>query len=371
MKQMPTLIEVCYPAHRGRIGLRGSHAPLSWDATMPPTARREDLHLFELLLPRGALVDLKLVRNDESWAEGRHHQVHAGDHLHLEPHFDETEGRLLAAEQLETPHGTLRFQVMLPPGYAEQETLRLPVLYLLDGQSLWSTSKDPYGVWNLDNTLSQLWELGAAERFIVVGVETGEDRLQRLSPFKDPKHGGGGGPNLLNAITQGLIPHINATFRTRTGRDHTAIMGSSMGGLFAFYAGWTAPTVFGRAASLSGSFWWGNRALIQKVQEGPVPDPRPQFYLDSGAAMNGMEQDPNLKDGFHHTRSMQRALLRMGFQPGVDLHRFTFAGQAHNADAWAMRVAIPLQMLFPPTSVGQVPQPVVSVPEQEDPAGPT
>jgi predicted alpha/beta superfamily hydrolase len=358
MKKMHTLIEVVYPAYRGRIGLRGSDAPLSWESTMAATHQHGDLHLFELHLPSGTLVDVKLVRNEDSWAEGRHHQVHAGDHLHLEPHFDETAGRLLPAEKLETPSGTLRFQVMLPPGYTEQESLRLPVLYVLDGQSLWSTSNDPYGVWNLDGTLGQLWDLGAAERFIVVGIETGEDRLQRLSPFKDPEHGGGGGPNLLNAITDGLVPHINATYRTLTGRDHTAIMGSSMGGLFAFYAGWTAPGVFGRAASLSGSFWWANRVLIQKVQEGPVPDPRPQFYLDSGAAMNGMEQDPNLKDGFHHTRSMQRALLRLGFKPGVDLHRFTFAGQAHNADAWAMRVAIPLQMLFPPTSVGQVPQPL-------------
>ncbi len=36
-----------------------------------------------------------------------------------------------------------------------------------------------------------------------------------------------------------------------------------------------------------------------------------------------------------------------GYTPG-ELHRLTFPGQAHNASSWAARVALPLQLLFPP-----------------------
>jgi len=54
-----------------------------------------------------------------------------------------------------------------------------------------------------------------------------------------------------------------------------------------------------------------------------------------------------LLDGFHHTRSMHRALNRVGFEAGVDLHRLVFPGMKHNAGSWASRVSMPLQLLFP------------------------
>src|SRR4051794_3842152 len=83
-----TVIEVVYPPHRGAIGLRGSHAPLSWQHTTPPDERSGDRHLFHIPVPPGEVLELKLVRNEEDWAAGRNYAVHAGDHLHLEPHFD-------------------------------------------------------------------------------------------------------------------------------------------------------------------------------------------------------------------------------------------------------------------------------------------
>jgi hypothetical protein len=91
------------------------------------------------------------------------------------------------------------------------------------------------------------------------------------------------------------------------------------------------------------------------VQSAPPAALRPLLYLDSGAAASAFEKDPNVRDGFHHTRSMFRALMRHGYTAGVDLHRLTFTGQTHDAAAWAARVAIPLQLLFPPPVHTQVP----------------
>jgi predicted alpha/beta superfamily hydrolase len=343
-----TVVEVIYPRGRGHIGMRGSHSPLSWDQTSQPSQIDGDRHVFRLPLPIGEVIELKLVRNDEAWAAGRNYAVHAGDHLRLEPSFDGTTSRLEPPASLEVEGQTLSFRVLLPPSYDEQSTKRYSVLYAQDGQSLWTVSEDPYGIWRLDAIVDTLYELDALEEIIVVGIDTAERRTDRLSPVPDPSHQGGDGPAHLRAIIETLIPHVNATYRTRTDRDSTGIMGSSMGGLFAFYAAWSRGDVFGRAACLSSSFWWANRWAVRLVQQGEPPAARPLLYIDSGAALHAGEEDANLRDGFHHTRSMFRALTSQGYVAGVDLHRLVFAGHAHDTASWAARVAVPLQLLFPP-----------------------
>ena len=336
-----TVVEVVYPSHRGTIGLRGSHVPLSWEHTTPPTHADGDVRVFEIEVPTGELLELKLVRGDEDWAAGRNYTVHAGDHLHLEPAFDNAHGTLLEPVGIDE----LSYQLMLPPSYGEQERKRYPVLYALDGQALWTTSPDPFGVWRLDETLAELHDLAVIREMIVVAIDTSQDRLDRLGPVPDPEYGGGQGERHLRVITDVLKPRIDAELRTLPGPEHTGIMGSSMGGLFAFYAAWTRPDVFGKAICLSSSFWWANRHMIRAIETAPTP--RPTIYLDSGAALNPQEPNASAHDGFHHTRAMHRALARVGYTPS-ELHRLTFPGQAHNAASWAARVSLPLQLLFPP-----------------------
>lgn len=350
VKTAMTVVEVIYPCHRGAIGLRGNRDPLSWEHTTGPTRVDGDCHVFALAVPVGEVVELKLVRNEESWAAGRNYAIHAGDHLRLEPYFDTHTSQLQEPCSLDAGGVPLSFRVLLPPSYGEQDAKCYPVLYAQDGQSLWTVSEDPYGIWRLDAILDTLYELDALEEIIVVGIETAQDRVNRLSPVPDPTHQGGGAPDHLRAIIDHLRPHVNASYRTRADRESTAVMGSSMGGLFAFYAAWTRADVFGRAACLSSSFWWANRYAVRLVQQGACPYPRPLLYIDSGASLRPDEQDVNQRDGFHHTRSMFRALTAHGYTPGVELHRLVFTGHTHDATSWASRVAIPLQLLFPPDS---------------------
>lgn len=346
----PTTIEVTYPPHRGAIGMRGNHAPLSWEHTTSPTFSEGDRHVFVLDIPEGETFDLKLVRGEEEWAQGRNYSVHAGDHLLLTPAFDRRTCELCPPATLVHGDTTLTYQVLLPPSYGEQESKRYPVLYAQDGQALWSHSPDPFGVWHLEETLDHLLDLAVIQEIIVVAIDTSQDRLARLSPVEDPEYGGGEGAAHLEAIVNGLKPHIDRELRTRTDRECTAAMGSSMGGLFSFYAAWTRPDVFGKAICLSSSFWWANRYMVRAVTE--APDPRPVIYLDSGAALNPDEPNPSAHDGFSHTRAMHRALERVGYTPS-GLHRLTFPGQAHNASSWAARVALPLQLLFPAAVTGE------------------
>jgi predicted alpha/beta superfamily hydrolase len=344
---IPTWIEVGYPAGRGTIGLRGNHAPLSWEETTKPTCTIGDDHLFCVPLREGELVELKVVQGND-WALGRNYVVHAGDHIRLEPCFDDGTPSFVRDIVVSHQGKSARIDVLLPPSYEEQSNKRYPVLYVLDGQSLWTHSQDPFGTWGLDATLGSLYELGAVEEMIVVGIHTSEDRLALLGPVPDAHHGGGDGEAFLGLVVDGIRAHVNERFRTLDDAASTGILGSSMGGLFAFFAAWMRPDIFGKAVCLSSSFWWADRWAIRLVQScANPPEPRPRFYLDSGATPHPMDEDARLIDGFHHTRSMQRALKRVGFDAGSDVHRLVFPGQLHNASSWASRVVLPLQLLFP------------------------
>jgi len=342
-----TLIEVVYPPERGRIGLRGNHAPLSWEHTEPPRKVVGNRHLFRIPMKEHELLELKVVRGDDEWDAGRNYVVHAGDHLRIEPCFDHTKPRFEPRFVVERDGQRAEIDVLLPPSYAEQPEKRYPVLYVLDGQSLWSHSEDPFGVWHLDGTLESLYELGAIEELVVAGIHTAEDRITRLSPTVDDAYGGGGAPAFLEHLVGPVRAAIDGRYRIRNDRTSTGILGSSLGGLFSFFAAWTRPQIFGKAACLSSSFWWANRWAVRLVQTTPPPDPKPFLYLDSGVTASQMEEDVRMLDGFHHTRSMHRALTRAGFDIGTEVHRLVFPGQPHQAASWASRVALPLQLLFP------------------------
>lgn len=345
-----TLIEVIYPKERGSIGLRGSAPPLSWTETTPPTASLGDRSVFELAIPDGEMIDIKIVRGNDEWAHGRNYTLHAGDHLHLRPSFEHTTSRLLPEVTLPAEPWPLKYRVLLPPSYEEQSSRHYPVLYAQDGQALWSSSVDPFGIWSLDTVIDQLLEIAVMSELIVVGIDTSESRLDKLGPVPDPKYGGGRGAEHLEAMATVLKPRIDAEFRTRAGREDTALIGSSLGGLFSFFAAWSRPEIFGKAICLSSSFWWANRWMIRDANF--APSPRPTIYLDSGV---GLHPDAPAQDGFQHTRAMQRALVRAGYTNGEDLHRLAFPGHVHSTAAWSARVAIPLQLLFPPPALTQVP----------------
>jgi predicted alpha/beta superfamily hydrolase len=338
-----TVVEVSYPRNH-RIGLRGSHAPLSWEHTQYPDHVRDDLHVFRIRVPRGEILELKVVRNDDDWAAGRNYAVHGGDHLHIAPVFERATSRIEPCVELTARDGAIPVEVLLPPSYDEHPNRTYPVLYALDGQALFSTSKDPYGVWNIEQSLDALYELSAIEELIVVGVHTAARRLERLSPVPDLKHGGGDGRAFLDDLINVVHGHIASRYRVA---DDRGILGSSMGGLFAFFAAWTRPDFFRRAACLSSSFWWANRWAPRFVAQSEPPPERPVIYLDSGAARDPTDPDPNVKDGFHHSRSMFRALTRVGYAPGTELHRMVFPGHAHEPAAWGSRVSTPLQLLYP------------------------
>lgn len=152
------------------------------------------------------------------------------------------------------PQGPLRTaRVLLPPDYYASER-RYPVIYALDGQNLFEASTAFGGRhWKIPESMAKMPKRLQA---IVIGIDNaGADRIHEYAPYRRGKKGGGGLEHIQFIIKE-LKPEADASYRTLPQPEMTAIIGSSMGGLLAFWAGLRFGEVFGKVGVLSPSLWF-------------------------------------------------------------------------------------------------------------------
>lgn len=158
-------------------------------------------------------------------------------------------------------HRKRRIWVYLPPDYATSRK-RYPVMYMQDGQNLFDQKTAFSGEWQIDETLNTFSKKGNPVA-IIVGIDNGgSKRLQEYAPWMHPTYGGGEGEAYIDFVAFTLKPYIDQHFRTLSSPKNTALAGSSMGGLIATYGALQYPNIFGRAAVLSPSFWFGKDSLL-------------------------------------------------------------------------------------------------------------
>ncbi len=178
-----------------------------------------------------------------------------------------------------------RVWLYLPPGYARGHQ-RYPVLYLQDGQNVFDDATAFAGEWGVDETLNRLAATGQRPvPGIVVAVDNGgERRLDEYSPWANAEYKKGGeGEQYVDFLALTLKPYIDAHYRTRPDAAHTAIAGSSMGGLIALYAGLKYPAVFGRVGVFSPAIWFAKDSLLAYERRRPAA-PASRFYFVAGPA---------------------------------------------------------------------------------------
>ncbi|RZK32590.1 MAG: esterase, partial [Hymenobacter sp.] len=172
------------------------------------------------------------------------------------------------------PGRVRRVWLYLPPGYSQAGRQRYPVLYLQDGQNVFDDATAYAGEWGVDETLNQLRASGQDPTgCIVVAVDNGGDhRLDEYSPWVNAEYKKGGeGDQYTNFLTLSLKPYIDAHYRTQPDAAHTAIAGSSMGGLIALYAGLKYPQVFGRIGVFSPAIWFAKDSILSYERRRPAP----------------------------------------------------------------------------------------------------
>lgn len=236
---------------------------------------------------------------------------------------------------------TREITVYLPAGYDEREEGSYPVLYMQDGQNLFDPHRAyvPGNHWRLQEAADAAIGDRTAEPVIIVGIDhAGPARIDEYTPVVDPKHSGGGrAAGYARFLIEELKPSIDAQFRTRPGAESSGIGGSSLGGLVSLYLALKHPEVFRRAAVMSPSVWWSDRAILADAEAFDGPPPR--LWLDIG----GREGLQALRDA----RDLRDRLAAKGWK---DFSYFEDRRADHSERAWARRVRQALEFLFPPVS---------------------
>jgi metallo-beta-lactamase class B len=202
-----------------------------------------------------------------------------------------------------------RVWLYLPPGYATSGR-RYPVLYLHDGQNVFDASTSFAGEWGVDETLDSLAARGDRGAIVVAVDNGGPRRIDEYHPWRHPKHGGGEGDAYVDFLARTLKPYVDRHYRTLPDARHTAVAGSSMGGLISLYAALRRPDVFGRAGVFSCACWIARPqiyALARSARPGRTPA---RFYFVAGAA-----ETPDGGPARDQTE-MVRTLAAAGFPPG-------------------------------------------------------
>lgn len=237
--------------------------------------------------------------------------------------------------------------VHLPQSY-EEGRRRYPVLYMHDGQNLFDEGASYAGEWRVDETMERLSHAGIEA--IIVGVPNMEKmRLLEYSPFDHQRHGPGRGNRYLSFLADTVKPLIDRDFRTLSDRQHTGLMGSSMGGLISLYGYFRRPETFGFAGVMSPSFWYANRAIYAYVEAAPYVSGR--IYLDVGTREYGgsvTEKAARRQSRRHYAavRRMKRLLVKKGYRLRYELLVVEERGAGHNEPAWARRLPLALQFLI-------------------------
>lgn len=159
-----------------------------------------------------------------------------------------------------------RIWIRLPDSYYTS-TDSFPVLYMHDGQNLFDQATSFAGEWGIDESMTLLEDSGYTKA-IVVGIDNGGgNRISEYSHWVNPTYGGGEGDDYMQFLIQILKPFIDSNFRAYAGRESTALMGSSLGGLITFYGGLKYQETFSRLGLFSPSYWFAGQVWNFSRQE--------------------------------------------------------------------------------------------------------
>jgi predicted alpha/beta superfamily hydrolase len=255
-----------------------------------------------------------------------------------------------------------KVHVFLPRDYEASQN-HYPVIYMNDGDTAFFPGGVVYKSWYMADILSDLYARNQIRQVIVVAVcPLNRDREYTHAPVWDRPFGGleGYATYLANPVKT----FIDAQYRTLADPNNTMILGSSHGGLAAFYTATRYPDKFQLVGALSPSFWVGLDAVpiglpfaqslkssaLLKLARSTLQNSqkRLKIYLDWGLVRNG---------GFHNAfiearatdrgREMQDLLLQaFGYRMNENLFVVEDPIGEHTEESWSRRMPNALKLFF-------------------------
>lgn len=222
---------------------------------------------------------------------------------------------------------------------------RYPVLYAHDGQNLFDGRTSFVGEWYLDDVIESLIKKNLLSDMIVVGIyNNGIHRLNEYTPtamnMGNGHKQGGDLEKHGQFIVEELKPYIDKTFPTLKSREHTGIMGSSLGALASFYLLGQYPKVFSKAAVLSPSFWWDNVRVLEDIARLDFPKDV-KIYIDGG--WNEGEDESKM---IRWMRQVYRTLAAKGLKDLENIFYHEDLEGIHNEKDWTKRSPMALLYLY-------------------------
>lgn len=250
--------------------------------------------------------------------------------------------------------------VWLPDAYSSKK--KYNVIYMQDGQMLFDAATTwNKQEWQVDETMGRLIREKKIPDTIVVGIwNNGDYRHSEYYPQKYLEHLNPAfretyveqalkskpqSDNYLRFLVEELKPAIDKKYSTLADREHTFVMGSSMGGLISIYAMNEYPEVFGGAAGMS-THWIGifepNHALplaafmyLDKHLAAPATH---RLYMDHGTL--------NLDGKYAPYQIFIDQIVRDKGYTEQNWQSRVFEGADHNETDWAKRLHIPIAFLL-------------------------
>lgn len=253
--------------------------------------------------------------------------------------------------------------IWLPENYSKDK--KYSVLYMHDGQMLFdSTTTWNKQEWKVDEWASQLMNEKKVKEFIVVAIHnipqirwqdlfpekafefmeaTAKDSLKDISGRTNFKLNG---DNYLKFITEELKPNIDSNYSVYTDKEHTFVMGSSMGGLMSMYAISEYPDVFGGAGCIS-THWPG----AMPKEDNPFPDAI-FGYMKENLPVAGIHKlyfdygNKTLDQHYPQYASRVDDILKAKGYTDENSKNLFFEGTDHSENSWNSRLDIPLLFLM-------------------------
>lgn len=245
--------------------------------------------------------------------------------------------------------------VLLPRDY-EASSTRHPIVYMNDGHTAFFPGGLVQKHWRVVETLSTNPEL---DKVIVVAVcPVARDREYTHAHWEQGR--AHGGLKTYGAyLAERLKPFIDAHYPTARERERTLVVGSSHGGLAAFFIAATWPERFGVAAAMSPSFWAGldmDRVLAPKrhlvdselfaATRATLADVnlRPRLWIDWGLERRGGTHNSVIEMLATYRGEEMTRLLRdeLGYTDR-ELRVLADPTGGHDEDAWARRFPLMLR----------------------------
>lgn len=344
----------------GPVWIAGDRAELgAWNGAGVRLERRADgAWVGAVPLPAGTPFEFKVTRGswdtvekDAAGGEVGNRRAVAGDdtvRAAVAAWRDQTEGPAVVTHTItgvvkSHPAFPSRFVkardvlVWLPPGYDAQTERRYPVVYFHDGQNVFdgATSFIRGREWGADEAADRLIRSRALEPFLMVAVANTSDRVDEYTSEPGGPRGGGRSAEYFRFLLEELMPFVDAHYRTRRDPAHTAVIGSSLGGLASLDLGLAHPERFGLVGCVSPAVWWADTAIVHRVRTGAKAPLR--VWVDIGTE-ESTGDSTGRKVWLEHARFLRDALAAKGWREGDDLHYEEVAGARHDETAWAARI---------------------------------